>query len=70
MSNHYHYDYAAQQHDHRGDYADIRHEHSSYEVVGVAEEYHQHHDLESSIADLRSEIADLRERINEMLGAI
>lgn len=70
MSDHYHYEYAGQRHDHRGDYAPDRHEHPYYELAGVAEEYHRHHDLEQQIASLREEIAALWERVNEMPGSI
>jgi len=51
MTDHYHYDYADQRHDHRGDYAPERHEHSSYEVAGVAEEHHRHYDTEKLLSD-------------------
>ena len=29
-------------HDHRGDYAELRHDHDSYDVHGVASEHHNH----------------------------
>jgi uncharacterized protein YceH (UPF0502 family) len=70
MSDHYHYGYADERHEHFGTYADPRHEHGYYDLAGVAEEHHRHYDLEQQVASLREEIAALWERVNEMPGAI
>jgi hypothetical protein len=37
------------------------HGHDVYEIHGVAEEYHRHHDTESELSELRSLVAGLRE---------
>ncbi len=55
-------------HDHRGDYAPDRHEHGFYDLSGVAEQHHDHHDLENDLRDLREDLARLRSRVAELEG--
>lgn len=64
MSDHYHYEYAPDRHDHRGQYADDGHDH----YRDYAECNHGHHDLDSLIAGLREDLRHAEERIRELEG--
>ena len=61
MSDHYHYDYASTNHDHRGEYASDNHDHYDY-----AEKYHRHYDDESTARGLREDLGAAEERIREL----
>ena len=52
-----------------GDRGDTRHEHGYYDLAGVAEEHHQHHDLESELRGLREDLNRAVERIRELESA-
>lgn len=62
MSDHYHYGYADERHDHRGDYAAERHDHDNE----YAEKYHRHYDDESTAEGLREDLGHAEERIREL----
>jgi hypothetical protein len=62
MSDHYHYDYASTNHDHRGQYAADRHDH----YLDYAEKYHRHHDDESAVRGLREDLSHAEQRIREL----
>lgn len=55
MSDHYHYLYASDRHDHGNDYA---------------EKHHRHYDLENEITILRGMVAELREDLRDALERI
>jgi DNA polymerase III delta prime subunit len=48
-------------HDHRGDYADTRHEH--YDYAGL---HHRHYDEESAIERLKVTVRDAMDRISDL----
>ena len=48
-------------HDHRGEYADDRHDHYDY-----AERHHRHYDDESTVRGLREDLGAVEERIREL----
>ncbi len=56
MSDHYHYEYADQRHDHRGEYAADRHDHD----IDYAAKHHRHYDLEREVEELRGQVRELR----------
>jgi hypothetical protein len=62
VSDHYHYEYASDRHDNRGDYADQRHNHDG----DYAEKHHRHHDDESAVRGLREDLGHAEERIREL----
>jgi hypothetical protein len=62
VSDHYHYEYAADRHDHRGDYAAESHDHS----YDYAEKYHRHYDEENLISGLREDLGVAESRIREL----
>lgn len=74
MTGHRHYDYADAHHGHGGEYASDRHEHGYYDLSGVAEDHHRHHDLESEDEKLRGLITqwgeELRGLREELRGAL
>ena len=55
MSDHTHYEYASDRHDHDGDYA---------------EKYHRHYDDESTAKGLREDLSRAEERIGELQDGI
>lgn len=72
MSDHYDYGYADQHHDHRGQYADDRHDH-----YGYADEHHRHYGPETddktaqqAITCLRDEVSELRRQLDDALERI
>jgi hypothetical protein len=60
-SDHYHYDYASTNHDHRGQYAEDSHDHYDY-----AERHHRHYDDETTAAGLREDLGHAEARIREL----
>ena len=42
------------------------HKHNAYDVYGVADEHHRHHDTESEIRGLREDLGHAEERIREL----
>jgi len=66
VSDHYHYGYADERHDHRGDYAEAGHDHG----YDYAERHHRHYDDESRIAGLREDLGRAEGRIRELENAI
>jgi hypothetical protein len=62
MSDHYHYGYADERHDHHGQYAEDRHDHG----YDYAEKYHRHYDDESTVRGLREDLGRAEERIREL----
>jgi hypothetical protein len=60
-SDHYHYGYADERHDHGGQYAEDRHDHDG----DYAEKHHRHYDDERETEALRRELRDYRQALNE-----
>jgi hypothetical protein len=65
VTDHYHYEYAGERHDHRGDYAEPGHNHEAYEVHGAATRQDISR-LESFIAGLREDLSAAESRIREL----
>lgn len=61
MSDHYHYDYAYENHDHGG-YASEHHDHS----LDYADRHHRHYDDESTMQGLREDLGRAEERIRQL----
>jgi hypothetical protein len=70
MSDHHHYEYASDRHDHRGEYAGERHDHD----LDYAQKHHRHYDDESAVRGLREDLGHAEERIrrleDDLRGAI
>ena len=67
MSDHHHYEYASDRHDHRGDYAELHHRHYDLEredkTLGK-----ETHELREEILRLHSRLDDALERIRALEG--